>query len=134
MRQKIIVGNWKMNTTSASAVKLVSDIVAGVGSDTRVRVGVCPPFPYLLPVAEKLKGSPVFLGGQNAYFEKEGAFTGEVSLGMLLDVGCRAVILGHSERRHKFGETDELINRKVKAAVASGLEVILCLGETLAER
>jgi triosephosphate isomerase len=88
----------------------------------------------LLPVAEALRGSPVVLGAQNMYFEKEGAFTGEVSPTMLLDVGCRYVILGHSERRHKLGEDNVFINRKVQAALAAGLAVILCVGETLQER
>jgi triosephosphate isomerase len=97
-------------------------------------VAVCPPFPYLAAVAEVLRGSAVGLGAQNLYPEKEGAFTGEVSPTMLVDVGCRYVIIGHSERRHKLGETDAFINRKVKAALAAGLTAILCVGETLAER
>jgi triosephosphate isomerase len=99
-----------------------------------VTVAVCPPFPYLAPVADVLRGSPVGLGAQNVYPEKEGAFTGEVSPEMLLDVGCRYVIVGHSERRHKLGESDAFINRKVRAGVAAGLVVILCVGETLQER
>ncbi len=100
----------------------------------RVSIAVCPPFPYLSAVAEILKGGVVALGAQNCYHEKEGAFTGEVSPAMLVDVGCRYVILGHSERRQKLGESDAFINRKVHAALAAGLEVILCLGETLEER
>lgn len=134
MRQKFIAGNWKMFTTTASARALAEAIAKGVGTDKGVRVAVCPPFPYLSLVADIVKGSRVELGAQNLYPEKEGAFTGEVSPTMLLDVGCRLVILGHSERRHKMGETDEFINRKVHAALAAGLEVILCVGETLAER
>ncbi len=97
-------------------------------------MAVCPPAPYLALVGEALKGSSVALGAQNCYHEKEGAFTGEVSPAMLVDVGCRYVILGHSERRHKLGESDAFINRKVHAALAAGLHVILCLGETLEER
>jgi triosephosphate isomerase len=134
MRKKFIAGNWKMYTTAATAQQLASAIVQGLGEDDRVTVALCPPFPYLLRVAEVLQGTNVGLGAQNLYPEKEGAFTGEVSPIMLTDVGCRYVILGHSERRHKLGETDEFINGKVHAALGSGLEVILCVGETLEER
>jgi triosephosphate isomerase len=134
MRQKFVAGNWKMYTNAASARKLAEAVVKGLGGETRVRVAVCPPFPYLALVGEVLRGSPVALGAQNCYVEKEGAFTGEISPAMLADVGCRHVILGHSERRHKLGETDAFVNRKVHAALGAGLEVILCVGETLAER
>jgi triosephosphate isomerase len=134
MRQKFVAGNWKMYTNAATARRLAEAIVKGLGSETRVAVAVCPPFPYLALVGDVLRGSPVALGAQNCYVEREGAFTGEVSPAMLADVGCRYVILGHSERRHKLGETDAFINRKVHAALGAGLEVILCLGETLAER
>jgi len=134
MRKPIVVGNWKMYTTAASAAALASEIVKGLGTEDRVTVGVCPPFPYLSQVSKVLQGSKVFLGGQNIYPEKEGAFTGEVSPAMLLDVGCRYVILGHSERRHKLGESDDFINQKVRIALSFGLQVILCVGETLEER
>jgi len=134
MRTPFVAGNWKMFTTADSARKLATAAVAGVGQDQRVRVAVAPPFPYLALVGEVLKGSPIALSGQNLYPEKEGAFTGEVSTAMLLDVGCKYVILGHSERRHKLGENDLFINRKVNAALAAGLRVILCVGETLEER
>ena len=134
MRPLFIAGNWKMYTNSASAVALASAVVKGVGTDTRVRVAVCPPFPYLGKVADVVRGSVVGLGGQNLYPEKEGAFTGEVSPTMLVEAGCRYVIVGHSERRHKLGESDAFINKKVHAALTSGLEVILCVGETLEER
>jgi triosephosphate isomerase len=134
VRKKFVAGNWKMYTTAATAKQLAAGVVQGVGKDDRVSVAVCPPFPYLALVGEVLRGSPVALGAQNAYPEKEGAFTGEVSPWMLADVGCRYVILGHSERRHKLGETDEFISRKVQAALAAGLRVILCVGETLEER
>jgi triosephosphate isomerase len=134
MRQKFVAGNWKMYTNTASARQLAEAVVKGLGGEARVKVAVCPPFPYLALVGEVLRGSPVTLGAQNCYFEREGAFTGEVSPAMLADVGCRHVILGHSERRHKLGETDAMINRKVHAALGTGLEVILCVGETLAER
>jgi triosephosphate isomerase len=106
----------------------------GVRDDERVSVMICPPFPYLALVGEILQGSYVSLGAQNLYPEKEGAFTGEVSPTMLLDLGCKFVILGHSERRHKLGESDAFINQKVKVALAAGLEVILCVGETLDQR
>jgi triosephosphate isomerase len=134
MRQKLVAGNWKMFTNTATARQLAAAIVKGLGNETRVRVAVCPPFPYLIPVGEVLRGSAVALGAQNAYSEKEGAFTGEVSPVMLADCGCTFVILGHSERRHKLGESDAFINRKVHAALAAGLQVILCVGETLEER
>jgi triosephosphate isomerase len=134
MRKPIVVGNWKMYTIAASAVALASDIVKGLGAEDRVTVGVCPPFPYLSEVSKVLQGSKVFLGGQNLYPEKEGAFTGEVSPAMLLDLGCRYVILGHSERRHKLGESDDFVSQKVRFALNSGLLVILCVGETLEER
>ena len=134
MRTKFIAGNWKMYTNLATARQLAAAVAQGVGTDQRVRVAVCPPFPYLFAVGEALRGSAVLLGAQNAYPEKEGAFTGEVSPVMLVDAGCKYVILGHSERRHKLGETDAFINRKVHACLAAGLQVILCLGETLEER
>jgi triosephosphate isomerase len=134
MRTKFIAGNWKMFMTQATGVQLARSIVQGVGAEDRVEVAVCPPFPYLSAVGAVLQGSRVALGAQNVYPEKEGAFTGEVSPTMLLDVGCRYVIVGHSERRQKLGETDSFINRKVRAALAAGLRVILCIGETLHER
>ena len=114
--------------------QLAAAVAKGVGPQPKVQVAVCPPFPYLAAVAEVLRGTPVAVGAQNCYPQKEGAFTGEVSPAMLVDVGCRYVILGHSERRHILGETDEFINRKVKAALDAGLEVISVLGETLEER
>jgi triosephosphate isomerase (TIM) len=134
MRKPFIAGNWKMFTTARTARELAAAVVQGVGNEQRVHVAVCPPFPYLGQVGEVLRGSPVALGGQNLYPEKEGAFTGEVSPTMLLDVGCRYTILGHSERRQKLGEDDAFVNRKVHAALTAGLSVILCIGETLEER
>jgi len=113
MSEKFIVGNWKMHTTAAEATRLAKAVVDGVGMEDRVCVGVCPPFPYLALVGEILKGSRVSLGAQNLYPENEGAFTGEVSPMMLLDLGCKYVILGHSERRQKLGESDAFINQKV---------------------
>ncbi len=134
MRKPFVAGNWKMHTTAASAVELASAIVKGLGAEDRVTVAVCPPFPYLSRVAEVLRDSRVALGAQNMYPENEGAFTGEVSPIMLVDVGCRYVILGHSERRHKLGESDALINQKVRKALAGRLRGIFCVGETLEER
>jgi triosephosphate isomerase len=133
-RTPFVAGNWKMFTTASTAQQLAAAVVKGLSSEDRVTVAVCPPFPYLARVGETLRGSRVALGAQNLYPEKEGAFTGEVSPTMLVDVGCRFVIVGHSERRHKLGESDAFINRKVHAALAAGLEVILCVGETLQER
>jgi triosephosphate isomerase len=134
VRQKFIVGNWKMHTTAAFATRLAIAIVEGVGALDRVRVAVCPPFPYLGLVGAILEGSPVALGAQNLYPEREGPFTGEVSPTMLLDVGCKYVILGHSERRHDLGESDTFINQKVRFALDAGLDVIFCCGETLEQR
>ena len=134
IRHKFIVGNWKMYTTAAEARRLARAVVQGMDIEDRVSVAICPPFPYLAAVGEILKGSRVALGAQNLYPEKEGAFTGEVSTTMLLDLGCRYVILGHSERRHKLGESDTFINKKVQVALTAGLDVILCVGETLGQR
>jgi triosephosphate isomerase len=136
MRPKFIAGNWKMHTTAATARQLASAVVRGLGAEGRVQVAVCPPLPYLALVGDVLRGSPVALGAQNLYPEKEGAFTGEVSPAMLVDVGGTYVILGHSERRRKpeLAESDAFINRKIRAALAAGLHAILCLGETLEER
>ena len=134
LRQKSVVGNWKMYTNTSEAKRLAKAVVDGMSAEERVSVTLCPPFPYLALVGEILKGSGVALGAQNVYPEKEGAFTGEVSPTMLLDLGCKYVILGHSERRHKLGESDAFINQKVKVALAAGLDVILCVGETLEER
>lgn len=134
MRAKFIAGNWKMFTNAATAQSLAAAVVKGMATPTEIRVALCPPFPYLSRVADVVKGSAVALGAQNLYPEKEGAFTGEVSPLMLMDVGCKYVIVGHSERRQKLGETDGFINQKVHSALAAGLDVILCVGETLVER
>jgi len=133
-RKKFVAGNWKMNTTLAEARDLARAIVRGVGPETHVDVAVCPPFIWLTAVAEVLKGSPVALGAQDVYFEKKGAYTGEVSPAMLKEAGCKYVIIGHSERRHGLGESDAAVNHKVHTALEEGLHVILCVGETLAER
>jgi triosephosphate isomerase len=135
MRRYLVAGNWKMNLKHDSAVALAKSLAASVpGGDERIDVLVAPPFPYLISVKQAVAGSAVTVGAQNAYFENPGAFTGETSVEMLVDVGCKAVILGHSERRHVLGETDAVINKKVKAVLEKGLDVILCVGELLADR
>jgi triosephosphate isomerase len=134
MRRILIAGNWKMNTDSATARQLAEEVREGAASSGDVELLVCPPHVYLSQVGEVLGGSAVGLGAQNMYHESSGAFTGETSPDMLRDVGCRYVILGHSERRHVLGETDSEINRKTLAALAAGLIPIVCVGELLAER
>lgn len=134
MRKKFVAGNWKMNTRSIDGELLAAGIVKALGSETRVTVAVCPPFLFLARIAQVVKGTPVALGAQNCYPKDNGAFTGEVSPAMLVDVGCQYVIVGHSERRQIFKESDEFINAKVHAALKVGLKVILCIGETLDER
>jgi triosephosphate isomerase len=133
MRTAAIVGNWKMNLGRAAASALARELRAKVAA-AGCEVGVAPPFPWLETVAAELRGSPIFVAGQNLHPEKFGAFTGEVSAEMLRDCGCSHVIVGHSERRHLLGESSEFVGRKVKSALAQGLAPILCVGETLAER
>jgi triosephosphate isomerase len=132
-RRRFVCGNWKMHKTVAEAVQLVRDLRQRLG-EPRAQVAVAPPFTALAAVKQALQGSPLQLFAQNCHFEKQGAFTGEVSAAMLRDVGCDGVILGHSERRQLFGETDESVARKLKAALAEGLAPIVCVGETLQER
>ena len=132
MRRPLIAGNWKMYKTVPQAVALVEAIVAGLQTDNEVVLA--PPFTALQAVAALLRGRGVALAGQNMHEANEGAFTGEIAPVMLRDLGCTHVILGHSERRQMFGETDEGVGRKAKAAFAHGLTPIACVGETLAER
>jgi triosephosphate isomerase (TIM) len=134
MRTKLIAGNWKMNLDRAGAVALAQGVAARAGDVPDVDLLVCPPSVYLASVAEALGAARVALGAQNMYHEANGAFTGEISATMLLDVGAKYVILGHSERRHILGESDEAINKKTLAALAWGLVPIVCVGELLAER
>lgn len=135
MRTIFIAGNWKMNPASqAAAVELAEAVKVGVGVDARVRVAVCPPSVFLSAVDRALENTPIGLGAQNMHWEAKGAYTGELSGAMLLDAGCTHVILGHSERRHGLGETDAMVNAKLKAALGVGLIPIVCIGETLQER
>ena len=134
IRKKLIAGNWKMNRTSADAADLVKDIVSAVGRSSGVDVVVCPPFTSLETVGKAIEGSNVRLGAQNMHPERSGAYTGEVSAEMLRALFTSYVILGHSERRSYFGDTDAFVNQKVIAALKSELKPILCVGETLAER
>lgn len=134
MRRPFIAGNWKMNLTRAGAVTLAQAVAKQAEAVDGVDLAVCPPAVYLDAVGKATAGSKVALGAQNVYHQKEGAFTGEISVAMLKDLGCAYVILGHSERRHILGETDEAINHKVLAALAAGLTPIVCVGELLAER
>src|SRR5229473_2812781 len=133
-RQKFVAGNWKMYKTAAEAKALAAAVRAGLAADSQVEVALCPPFPYLTLVAETVKGSPIVVGAQDVYPGSDAAFTGEVSARMLLDAGCKYVIVGHSERRHVIGEKDHLVNDKAKAALAAGLHVIFCVGEKIDER
>jgi triosephosphate isomerase len=134
MRQPFIAGNWKMYKTAAEATALAGALVKALAGELDRKVMIAPPFTALFAVRDALKGSRILLGAQNACAELEGAHTGEISLRMLRDAGVTVVILGHSERRHVYGETDSLVNKKVRLALAEGFEVILCVGETLDER
>ncbi|HLT92370.1 MAG TPA: triose-phosphate isomerase [Woeseiaceae bacterium] len=133
MRDYLIAGNWKMNGGSDANAALVRGILSGA-SDLSCKLLICPPFPYLVPVAEMLRGTPVALGAQNVSEHRPGAYTGEVAAAMLTDVGCEYVIVGHSERRSLFGESNATVAAKFKAALAEGLVPILCVGETLEQR
>ena len=132
VRRKFICGNWKMFKTPVEASKLTRELRARL--NTQVQIAVAPPFTALAAVKGALTGSPIQLFAQNCHFEKQGAFTGEISAAMLKDAGCDGVILGHSERRQLFGETDDGVARKVRAALEAGLHPIVCVGETLQER
>jgi triosephosphate isomerase len=133
-RTKMIAGNWKMHKTLAEARDLAQKIVQGVGRESRVEVVLAPPYTALAAVAAEISGSKVLLAAQDTFWEEKGAFTGAIAPGMLADVGCTYVIVGHSERRQLFGDDDEAVNRKVHAVLAAGLKPIMCVGETLGER
>jgi triosephosphate isomerase len=135
MRRKIIAGNWKMFNNLSETVKLIDELKAKINDEAlNCDVIVCPPFTSLETAERSIAGSVIKLGAQNMYFEENGAYTGEISAEMLKSTGCEFVILGHSERRTIFKESDELINKKIKKALASGLKPIFCIGETLQER
>ena len=133
-RLPFIAGNWKMNKTVGEAVDLVRELKASISGVKGVEVAVAPPFTALYAVRNEMEGSSILLAGQNLYWEEKGAFTGEVSPLMLKEVGCHYVIIGHSERRQFFGETEETVNRRIRAALAHRLKVIFCIGEMLRER
>jgi triosephosphate isomerase len=135
MRTLLLAGNWKMNPSlTESAVGLAEAVKTGLGTATDVHVAICPPFVFLSQVDRVLEGSPIGLGAQDVFWDSSGAFTGEVSGAMLVDVGCTHVILGHSERRHILGETNGVVNKKLKAALEVKLLPIVCVGETKEER
>jgi triosephosphate isomerase len=134
MRKPFIVGNWKMNKTTEEAVTLVEGIKNQLNDASQVDVAVCPVFTVLNSVKKVINDSVIALGAQNLHWEEKGAFTGEISAEMLLDCGCSYVIIGHSERRKYFGETDVSVNRKIKAALKAGLTPIVCVGESLEDR
>lgn len=133
-RLPFIAGNWKMNKTVEEARELIRGLKASLQGIDDVEVAVAPPFTALYPISLELKESSISLAGQNLFWEERGAFTGEISPVMLKEIGCQYVIIGHSERRQYFGETDETVNRRIKTALNHGLKAILCLGETLQER
>jgi len=134
MRIPFVVGNWKLHKTIAESLALVTELKNQLGTLRDVEVGVAPPFTALHAVAKRLEDSNIAVASQNCYWEEKGAFTGEVAPGMIKDAGATWAIIGHSERRQFFGETDETVGKKVKTALAAGLGVIACVGETLAQR
>ena len=134
IRKPLVAGNWKMNKTSAEAAELLADLKRKLADCRGVDVVVCPPFTALATVSSAISGSAIGLGAQNMHWEKSGAFTGEISPAMLRELYCHYVILGHSERRTLFHETDAIVNRKIKAALANHLRPIVCVGETLDQR
>lgn len=134
MRKSVVAGNWKMNKTASEAEALAEGIKIELANETKVDVILCPTFTALKSVADVISGSNLKLGAQNMHWENGGAYTGEIAPGMLRDLYCKYVILGHSERRQYFGETDDVVNTKAKAAIANGLTPIICVGETLEQR
>ncbi len=133
-RPPFIAGNWKMNKTVEESIDLVRQLKTALSNIVGVEVAVAPPFTALYAISQELKGSFIRLAAQSLFYEEKGAFTGEISPLMLKEIGCQYVIIGHSERRQFFGETDETVNRKMKAALGQDLKPIFCVGETLKER
>jgi triosephosphate isomerase len=133
-RKPFISGNWKMFKTKTEAVEAAATLVKLTKTSTTVDIMIAPAFPCLDAVSQVIRNSSVKLGAQNLFWEDQGAFTGEVSSDMLLSVGCEYVIIGHSERRHFFGETDDFVNKKIKKALSAGLKPVFCIGETEQER
>lgn len=133
MRQPIIAGNWKMNNTIAESKALISELIPLV-ADAKAEVVICVPYTNIATAAEMIKGTNIKLGAENVHWADKGAFTGEISAKMLVELGVEYVIIGHSERRQYFGETDQTVNQRVKAALANGLKPIICVGESLEER
>jgi len=134
MRTPVIAGNWKLHKLIGEAEAMVGELRPLVADVTDVEIVVCPPYTALAAVRSRIEGSNIALGAQNVYHESAGAFTGEISPEMLVDAGCKYTIIGHSERRQYFGETDAGVNKKVRAALDAGLRVMVCVGETLDER
>ena len=134
MRRKVIAGNWKMNNDLSQSQNLVSSVLNGLQSKPNCDVIICPSFTSLSEISNLVKNTSIKLGAQNMHFEDSGAFTGEVSASMLKSVGCEYVILGHSERRNIFGESDEMINKKILKALEAGLKPVFCVGELLEQR
>jgi triosephosphate isomerase len=134
MRQVFIAGNWKMNGSRASIKELLDGLKAGIGSVTKAKVAVCAPYIYLPEVAAQLAGTPIAWGAQNVSTEAKGAFTGEIAASMIADFNCKYIIVGHSERRSYYGESDEVVAKKFGVVVAAGMTPIFCIGETLEER
>jgi triosephosphate isomerase len=134
MRRPIIAGNWKLYKTVRETVQFIEQLKPLVQESTHCDIAIAPPFTALTQAASAAAGSNIWISGQDLFWEKEGAFTGEVSAPMLADAGCRCCIIGHSERRQYFGETNDTVKRKTQAALAAGLMPIVCVGETLAER
>ncbi len=134
MRKPFMAANWKMNKTFSGTADFIAEFIPSVKDVTGVDIVLAPPFTSLMLAAEKLKGTNVMLAAQDVFYEEKGAYTGEISPLMLADAGCTYVIIGHSERRQYFHETDDTVNRKIKAAKKAGLGIILCIGEALEER
>lgn len=134
MRKPFIAANWKMNKTVAETLEFLSAFVPAVKGVSDVSIVIAPPFTSLSAAAEKVRGTDIILCAQNVFYEEKGAYTGEISPLMLVDVGCRYTIIGHSERRQYFGEADDAVNKKIKAAKRAGLGAIVCVGESLEER